>query len=115
VELVTDRRGWVYVLDAKERMVLTFRPDGTPGPRMGSGEDLPEPIDLAVDDSYQVYVLDRRTGEIQIYGPGGDRRARFPLKRPGAAGIREPRSLAVDRSGALLVFDGKTRRVRRLL
>ena len=112
VDVEVDRRGRIYVLDARQRVVRTFHPDGSPGPGIGP-DGLLGPVDLAVDDSYHVFVLDAKAGAVLVFGREANLLARIGPQLPTPGALREARALAVDRSGAVVVLDGKGRRVRR--
>jgi streptogramin lyase len=61
-----------------------------------------KPLGLAVDLAGQVAVLDGRTSEVVLVGPGGRQRARLPL---ASAGLERPTALALGADGSLDVFD----------
>jgi len=116
VDLETDRRGYVHVLDDRARTVTSYLSDGTRlrvvGP-VGDGFDLGSPVDIAVDDGFHLFVLDGKTHEVLAFDGQGGLIARIHPERQGPVSVRDARALAVDPAGAVFVFDGRSRQVRR--
>ncbi len=117
VDLALDRRGWVYILDAKTREVLVRGPDGRDRGNMKLSEGpvrVQMPRALAVDDAYHVYVLDGKTKDILILGDAGRLLARLHADPDSAEAIRDPKVFTVSSNVALLVYDARARVVRSL-
>ena len=94
----------LHVLDAKNRRVLRFPPDGGEGETAVAGLDRPRA--LAVDLLGDLYVLERG-GRIRVFGPDGAEIASLGPELPGGIRLDDPEDLAVDGSGRLYVADPK--------
>ena len=103
-----DRSGRAYVLDAKAGMVRSYLPDGAAGKRFA----VPGAVDLAMDGAYHVYVLDGN-GAFAAFGRDGAQLAQVRPGTSGADALRSPRKIAVETSGVVIVFDAKSRLLRR--
>jgi outer membrane protein assembly factor BamD (BamD/ComL family) len=117
IAVEVDRRGWIYVLDARDKRVRRFTPDGTEQDSLFFSEEpsrVQAPAGLAVDDAYHVYVLDGKGGDLVIFGPEGRLRSRMRPNGDGTTVVKAPGALAVTGSGAVLIYDSKARVVRRL-
>jgi hypothetical protein len=112
VDVAVDRWGRIWVLDAKERVVRAFTTGGAAGTTIRAAVDGPQiqaPTGLAVDEGSHVLVLDPKANAVFAFAADGAPLGVLPL----GGSVRDARALAVDRSGALLIVDGKARRVRR--
>ena len=114
INLVIDPLGYKFVVDPVRKQVVVFGPDD----QYTTAFDIPEPchpVDLALyenelfvldnDETCQIVVLDRATGEIlrTFGGPGGE---------PGQFKI--PNSLCIDPEGYLYVSDTHNWRIQKL-
>ena len=104
VDLASDPRGWVYLLNAKPARVERFRPQGSQADSIDLSEHVEEPLALAVDDAYRIYVLDGSTGKVLIAEATGEK---LGWLKP--AGKLDPRTVAVDRTGTIAVYDARGR------
>ncbi|MCG8459749.1 MAG: hypothetical protein MI919_26000, partial [Holophagales bacterium] len=104
-DVAQDALGRVYALDAEGRVL-----------RMGTDRRTQEILvqaswkraaALDVDTLGQIYVLDRGTARVHIYGPDGRQLAIVGPSFPGGVELREPRDLAVDGSGRLYIADSR--------
>jgi outer membrane protein assembly factor BamD (BamD/ComL family) len=109
-DMAVDRFGNLYVLDGKERRIVVYDPNGvrlkTIGPTV-AGVELRDPKFIEVDEANNLYVLDRRNESVLVLGPDGNRLATLAF---GDA-VKDPRGLAVDSCGAILLADRKLRSV----
>ncbi len=114
INIVMDEVGYKYVVDPVRKQVVVF----SPGDRYVNAFDIPEPchpVDVAIyenelyvldnDQTCQIVVLDRTTGEVlrTFGGPGGE---------PGQFKI--PNSLCIDPEGFLYVSDTHNWRIQKL-
>ncbi len=114
INIVIDETGHKFVADPVREQIVVFGPDD----RYLTAFDLPKParpVDVAVygnelfvldnDESCQIVVLDRSTGEVlrTLGGPGSE---------PGQ--FRIPGSLCVDPEGFLYVSDTHNWRIQKL-
>lgn len=114
LNIVIDPRGYKFVVDSVRKQVVVFGPDD----KYVTAFEVPEPcrpVDVALfgdelyvldnDESCQIVVLDRVTGEVlrTFGGPGGE---------PGT--FRIPNSLAIGPDGFLYVSDTHNFRIQKL-
>lgn len=106
--MLIDGEGAILMLDREAKSVLVLDEFGkvlrTLGPR-GAGYELRKPADVAVDVFRNVYLAEE-DGGVLVFSPRGDLLATI-----GAAEARKPKAVAVDPSGAVLVYDGKLEKV----
>lgn len=114
INITMDEVGYKYVVDPVRKQVVVF----SPSDRYVNAFDIPEPchpVDVAIyenelyvldnDQTCQIVVLDRTTGEVlrTFGGPGGE---------PGQFKI--PNSLCIDPEGFLYVSDTHNWRIQKL-
>ena len=105
VDVAAGQRGYVYVIEKRARTVLFFAPDGTPqgGFALNGWR---QPYAVATDGAGHVYVLDRDAKRIDVFSPAGEIRWSLgPVLPGGIIELRDPRDLAVDGAGRLLIAD----------
>jgi hypothetical protein len=90
-----------FALDAVDRVVTEFRPDGRPVRRFGGPDRLVAPTRLAADER-GVLVLDEGGQRLVRFDPDGRFRSEHDFR---ALGLKLPRGLAFDGAGRLLVAD----------
>ncbi|HRB13382.1 MAG TPA: hypothetical protein PKU70_10245, partial [Vicinamibacteria bacterium] len=83
------------VLDDAGRLVSKI------GPR-GPGFEWKKPVDVAIDLFSNLYVADEDQG-IFVFSPKGDLMSTF-----GASDVKKSRAIAIDLTGAALVYDDRT-------
>ena len=108
--IVLDSEGGIVMLDRDEKTVRVWDEAGralraiaTRGP----GYDLRKPIDVAVDAFRNAYVADEE-GAVSVFSPAGQLLATI-----GAQELKKPRAVALEPSGAVLVYDEKLQRILR--
>jgi streptogramin lyase len=114
LNIAIDPLGYKFVVDSDRKQVVVFGP----GDEYVTAFDLPQPchpVDLAIyqdellvldnDETCQILVLDRKTGDVirTVGGPGGE---------PGQFKI--PNSLAVGPDGSIYVSDTHNWRIQKL-
>lgn len=114
INIVIDPLGYKFVVDPVRKQVVVFGPED----KYVNAFDVPEPchpVDIALyekelyvldnDDTCQIVVMDRSTGEVlrSFGGPGGE---------PGQFKI--PNSLSIDHEGSLYVSDTHNWRIQKL-
>ena len=105
IKMLTTPRGEVVmlrkddksleILDDAGRVVLKI------GPR-GSGFEWKKPVDVAIDAFSNLYVADEDQG-IFVFSPKGELMTTF-----GASDVKKSRAIAIDLTGAALVYDDRT-------
>lgn len=122
IAVVVDSGGYVYVLNGKKRHVDVYSPDGQfiTWIRRNTAA-FEKPIDLAVNASRELHVLDAK-GHIHIFNPNGNwlrshldlqAKAGFTFSEPIAVLAFDDGSFAVGegRSGAIVHFDPYGRKI----
>ena len=105
VKLLTTPRGDVVMLRKDEKSVEILDDGGRLisriGPR-GPGFEWKKPVDVAIDVFSNLYVADEDQG-IFVFTPKGELMTLF-----GASDLKKSRAIAIDRTGAALVYDDRT-------
>ena len=108
--IVLDSEGGIVMLDRDEKAVRVWDEAGRAlraiGPR-GQGYELRKPADVAVDAFRNVYVADEE-GAVSVFSTTGQLLATI-----GAQELKKPRAVALEPSGAVLVYDDKLQRILR--
>jgi len=85
-KLFSDKKGDIYVADGKQNAILKFDKDGTFIKTYGrSGEgpgDLNLPLDIEIDKSDNLHILDQGNMRIQVFNFQGDYVKSFKIFRP---------------------------------
>jgi len=110
IKMLTTPRGEVImlrkddksleILDDAGRLVLKI------GPR-GPGFEWKKPLDVAIDAFSNLYVADEDQG-IFVFSPKGQLMTTF-----GAGDVKKSRAIAIDLTGAALVYDDRTETILR--
>ena len=104
VDVALGPLGKVFVIEKRRREVRVFNPDGSLF--TGFGYDRwREPYALAVDAVGFVYLLDRGNRQIEIFDPELGAGWTLGPVLPGGLELRDPRDIAVDGSGRVLIAD----------
>jgi DNA-binding beta-propeller fold protein YncE len=110
VKLLTTPRGDVVMLRKDEKSVEILDDGGRLlskiGPR-GPGFEWKKPADVAIDAFSHIYVADEDQG-IFMFSPKGDLITTF-----GSADLRKARAVAIDLTGAALVYDDRAEAIMR--
>jgi streptogramin lyase len=104
--IVLDGERGIYLLDRKEKTVLVCDDSGRTLRTIGPG-GLRKPADVAVDAFLNVYVADEDQG-VLVFDPGGQ----LFFKATGPE-MKKATAVALDASGAVLVYDDGSDQVRR--
>jgi TolA-binding protein len=116
LRLAVDPADNLVVLD-NERTVTVFSPGGT---RVASIErraprwELSKPVDVAIDPSGFLYVLDEDGAQLAVFDPSYQFVLLLTRQSLGGGALTKPITLDVDRAGDLYVYDDKTQSVIRL-
>ena len=106
IRMALDPDGGLVFLDRDQKTITTYDETGkllrTLAAR-GPGYELKKPVDVAVDPFRQTYVADQE-GAVLVFSPQGKLLATL-----GGAG--RPTALALDATGAVLVYDDKAERI----
>jgi len=108
--LQLDGEGGIVVLDERGSSVEVYDEAGKrlrALPLRGSGYEVKKPVDVAVDPFLNLYVADEQQG-VFVFSPGGQLVARV-----GGDVVSRARALALDRSGAILIYDDRQERILR--
>ncbi len=106
IDVATDRRGRVYLLDGDAGTVTRFDVQGTSEGVVVRG-NWRRPQALEVDFLGNIYVLDRGESQIHLYSPDGERLQTLGPQLPGGIELRTPMDLSVDGSGRLWLVDSR--------
>jgi DNA-binding beta-propeller fold protein YncE len=110
-KIVPGPRGKMFVSDAGNARVMVYDDNGD-FDREIADDALVEPVSVAVDDRGRLWVLDRGTGQIHCFVSGDRRVASFgPILAGESRPMSQPRDLAFDGNGRLLVTDTGNDRV----
>jgi TolA-binding protein len=105
IKLLTTPRGDAVLLRKDDKSVEILDDAGRVvskiGPR-GAGFEWKKPIDVTVDAFSNLYVADEDQG-IFVFSPKGELMTTF-----GAADVKKSRAIAIDLTGAALVYDDRT-------
>ena len=112
--LEVDSFGNIIILNKKDRSVDVFTPDGVRTARLqkrGAEWDLKKPVDVAVGQAGYIYLLDEDTGQVVVFDPSYQFVALLSANNLGGGALGKPTTLDVDGTGALYVYDDKTKTV----
>ena len=106
VDLASDRRGGLLVLDSKARSVTRFAAGEKEGERLvAGGWDRAEA--LAVGPAGNIFVLDRGARRVEMFDRAGKRLTAVGPSLPGGLELQRPADLTVDLAGRLWIADSK--------
>lgn len=104
--IVVDGEGGIVTLDREEKAVRVWDETGRLLRAVGPA-GLKRPVDVAVDAFRNLYVADEELG-VLVLNPQGQ-----PLTTIASPELQRPRALALDATGAVLVYDDRAERVLR--
>jgi sugar lactone lactonase YvrE len=110
VRMNVDGEGGIVLLDKDEKAVRVYDEAGKllrAVAARGTGYELRRPSDAAVDPMRNLYVADEEGG-VFVFTPQGQL-----LTTIGGGELKKPVAIALDPSGALLVYDERAERVLR--
>jgi len=99
----------VYVLDSKERSISTYS-DGKLLSRFKLDEppvSISLPLDLAVDDLGDLYLVDGAAARVVVLDPTGKRVLSTLVGDKTKGGLSDPQRVEVDRQGRIYIYDRK--------
>ena len=102
--ILVDGEGAIVTLDREEKVVGVWNESGRLLRKVGP-TGLKKPADIAVDPFRNLYVADEELG-ILVFDSQGR-----PLVTIGSPELRRPRALALDATGAVVVYDGREERI----
>jgi DNA-binding beta-propeller fold protein YncE len=100
----------VYVLDSKEKTISVYS-EGKAVSRLRLDEppaSIGAPVDFAVDDLGDLYVVDGTAGRIVVLNSTGKRVLSTILSDKGKGVLAEPQRVEVDRQGRIYVYDRRS-------
>jgi len=104
--IVVDGEGGIVTLDREEKVVRVWDETGRLLRAVGPA-GFKRPVDVAVDAFRNLYVADEELG-VLVFNPQGQ-----PLTTIASPELQRPRALALDVTGAVLVYDDRAERVLR--
>lgn len=104
--IIIDGEGAILLLDSKQKMVLVCDEAGRTIRTVGPG-GLRKPSDIAIDTVGNIYVADEEEGVV-VFNPQGE--LFFKLK---GAELKKATAIALEDSGAVLVYDDGSERILR--
>ena len=75
-------------------------------------ENLKEPVDVAISDSGDIYVLDKKTAQVVVFDKEGKVRMTFGGKGTAAGKMYKPESIALSLDEKIIVADTGNNRIR---
>jgi hypothetical protein len=109
IRLGSDLEGGIVLLDEKAKAIQVYSATGEVRrslPFRGAGYELDEPRDVLVDPALRTYVVDRKSATVSVFSPDGTLLGDF-----GRSDLKKPVALAMEPSGAVLVYDDDLRQV----
>ena len=106
IRIVVDGEGAILLLDRDERTVRVCNDAGRTLRTVGP-VGLRKPLDIAVDAFRNLYVADEENGVV-VFAPSGQ-----PFFTIGGSDVGKAAALALDQTGAILVYDDGEDRVLR--
>ncbi|MGQ0735252.1 MAG: tetratricopeptide repeat protein [Acidobacteriota bacterium] len=104
----------VAMIDRDSKAIVVVDRDGKPLGRIaprGEGYQINEPQDIAFGPLGHLFVLDRNTRAVYVFGARNQLVATLSSTGREAGALQRPRAIAVDAAGRLLVFDESSRRI----
>jgi len=102
--ILVDGEGGIVTLDRDEKVVRVWHETGR---AVAAITALRRPSDVAVDAFRNLYVADEELG-VLVFNPEGQ-----PLATIGSPELRRAKAIALDATGAVLVYDERSERVLR--
>ena len=112
--LDVDSLGNIMILDKKDRGLEVFTTDGVRTARLskrGAKWDLKKPVDVAVGPAGYVYMLDESTAQVVVFDPSYQFVTLLSASNLGGGALSKPKTLDVDGTGALYVYDDKAKTI----
>jgi outer membrane protein assembly factor BamD (BamD/ComL family) len=106
IRILLDGEGGIVTLDRDDKTVRVYDDAGKVLRSVGPA-GFKHPVDVAVDAFRNLYVADEETG-VHVFNPQGQ-----PLATIATPELRKARALAIDATGAVLVYDDRAERVLR--
>ena len=110
IDLERGPRGRLFVIEKRRRSVLIFDADGALSGGFAN-HDWQEPYAVAVDPIGYGYVLDRGLKRVDVFDQGGGLLWTLGPVLPNGVELGDPRDLAVDNTGRILIADRGLRTV----
>jgi TolA-binding protein len=112
--LALNRLDDVAVIEKETKGVTIADRDGkviTKIPARGAGYQFDEPVDLTFDQLGHLYVLDRGKASVYVFSPKYKLITTFTIPEKSAGAFSKARSLALDASGRMYIFDERAKRI----
>ncbi|MFQ5790555.1 MAG: tetratricopeptide repeat protein [Acidobacteriota bacterium] len=117
LRMEVDRAGNLVFLEKKGRAVVIYSPTGQRRGRIekrGEKWDFKKPIDIAVDPTGYLYLLDEERPQVAVFDPSYQLVTLLSEQNLGGGVLKKPVTLDVDASGDLYVYDDKEKALIRL-
>ena len=115
--LEVDNRGNLVVLEKKNRDVMVYSPEGRPltkiATKRGGPVTLKKAVDIALDPAGYLYILDEDEAQIAVFDAAYQYLTTLTAQSLGGA-LEKPKTMDVDASGDLYVYDDKPKAIIRL-
>jgi tetratricopeptide (TPR) repeat protein/DNA-binding beta-propeller fold protein YncE len=101
--MATAKNGFRYVVNAADKTTLVAYRDSSSAHAFTLSGQFREIAALASDESSNVYVVDRKAGEVFVYDPKGILIRSFGREIPEK--LKDPTGIAIQKNGTVLVAD----------
>jgi len=112
-----DQLGNLIFLDKKDRSVDVYSPEGRAVARIATKRgqlNLKKASDIALDPAGYLYILDENPAQIAVFDAAYQFLTMLTAESLGPGALTKPRTMDVDASGDLYIYDDKEKAIIRL-